>query len=81
MRPEEQRVAAVSAFGFTNMHLKVPARAGDILTLRVCVIDSRKSKSTPNIGVVGMYHELRNQKDEVVFLFDDAFLVRKEPDS
>ena len=77
--PEDQRAAAVSALGFTNMHLKAPARAGDTLTLKVRVINSRESNTKPNIGVVGMYHELRNQKDEIVFIFDDAFLIRKEP--
>jgi acyl dehydratase len=76
--PEDKRAAAVSALGFTNVHLKAPARPGDVLTLHVRVIDSRESKSKPDIGIVAMYHELRNQNGEIVFIFDDAFLVKKE---
>jgi acyl dehydratase len=79
--PQDKRAAAVSALGFTNMHLKAPARVGDTLSLNIRVIDSRKSKSKPSLGVVGMYHELRNQNNEIVFTFDDAFLVRKGPRS
>jgi acyl dehydratase len=76
--PEDQRAAAVSALGFTNVQLKSPARPGDVLTLHVRVIDSRESKSKPDLGVVGMYHELRNQNNEIVFVFDDAFLVKRK---
>ena len=77
--PQEQRAAAVSALGFTNMHLKTPARVGDTLSLRIRVIDSRESNSKPDVGIVQMYHELYNQHGDIVFVFDDAFLVKKGP--
>jgi acyl dehydratase len=78
-QPDEEKPAAVSALGFTNVHLKSPARPGDTLSLNIRVTGSRESKSKPDIGVVEMYHELRNQSDELIFVFDDAFLVQKAP--
>ena len=78
-QPEQDKPAAVSALGFTNVHLKSPARPGDTLRLNVRVTGSRESQSKPDIGIVEMYHELRNQRDELVFVFDDAFLVQKAP--
>lgn len=78
-QPEEQKPAAVSALGFTNVHLKAPARPDDTLSLNIRVTGSRESKSRPDIGIVEMYHELRNQRDELIFVFDDAFMVQKNP--
>ncbi len=78
-QPEEHKPAAVSALKFTNVHLKAPARPGDTLSLNIRVTGSRQSRSKPEIGIVEMYHELRNQRDELIFVFDDAFLVQRAP--
>lgn len=63
------------------MHQYAAARVGDTLSLRIRVVDGREAKSKPDLGVVTIYHELYNQKGDIVFIFDDALLVRKSPAS
>jgi acyl dehydratase len=76
--PVEKRPASVSALGFNNMQVKSPARPGDILKLRIEVTDSRQSNSKPDLGIIGIYHEMVNQGGEIVFTFEDAFLIKRK---
>ena len=72
-------VAAVSALGFDALRLHAPARPGDELRVRVLVLDRRVSSSRPELGIVRTRSELRNQRDELVFSDQSAFLVRRRP--
>ena len=76
----EDRAAAVSALGFNNMQLKAPARPGDELKCKSVVIDCRSSRSKPNLGIVTFQNEVTNQKDELVLVFENSALIRKEND-
>ena len=76
--PPEERPAAVSALGFDKMRLHAPARPGDELTARYSVIERRVSRSRPEIGVVRTENELVNQRSEVVFSYETAWLVTRE---
>jgi acyl dehydratase len=72
-------VAAVSALGFDKMRLHAPARPGDELFVRIEVIEARRSKSQPALGVVHNRAEMLNQHDELVFSYESAFLVQQRP--
>ena len=68
--------AAVSSLGFQQLVNHAPVRPGDVLCGRSTVQSRRRSKSRPELGVIGMLIEVMNQGDEIVFSFANAFLVR-----
>lgn len=72
-----ERTAAVSALGFDNMRLRLPARPGDVLTSTTRVKEKRESASRPDAGILVFLNQVRNQDDEVVFEFDSAALYLK----
>ncbi|NQY67234.1 MAG: MaoC family dehydratase N-terminal domain-containing protein [Flavobacteriales bacterium] len=76
--PEEDKAAIVSGLGFDSIQLKAPARPGDTLRAKGTVVESRPSKSKPNIGIVKFYNELINQNEEVVFTYESTILVAKQ---
>jgi acyl dehydratase len=80
MGPEEEPAAAVSALGFDKVRLHAPARPGDELSAHVEVIDSRPSRSRPELGIVRNAIELVNQRSEVVFSLETAWLVQCRPE-
>ena len=74
---EKERPAAVSALGFNNMQMHSPARPGDELSLRSTVIESRRSNSHPDLGVVNCRNEISNQKNELVFVYEGAAFIKR----
>jgi acyl dehydratase len=76
---KDDPVAAVSALGFDKMRLHAPARPGDELLVRTEVIEARPSKGQPGLGVVRNRSELVNQRDQVIFSYESAFLVQRRP--
>ncbi|MBN8919255.1 MAG: MaoC family dehydratase [Rhizobiales bacterium] len=57
-----------------------PLRAGDSITLRRTVVDSRASKSKPALGITKFKYELVNQAGEVVTtLVCTIMFGRREP--
>ncbi|NWG26888.1 MAG: MaoC family dehydratase [Pseudorhodoplanes sp.] len=52
-----------------------PVRPGDSLTLRATVLDTRTSKSRPDLGFVGTLMELRNQSGECVMTLKAALMM------
>jgi acyl dehydratase len=79
MGPEEEPSAAVSALGFDKVRLHARARPGDELSAQVKVIESRRSTSRPELGIVRNAIDLVNQRGEVVFSLETAWLVRCRP--
>jgi acyl dehydratase len=72
-------VAAVSALGFRSMDNHAPARPGDELSLCSKTIAARLSRSRPGVGVRTGRAELVNQRDELVFSFENAALIACRP--
>ena len=72
---KDKLVAAVSALGFNNLQWHNPVRPGDVLKSGYKVIDVRPSESKPNLGIVNSANEVTNQKGEMVFTLECAFLV------
>ena len=79
--PATEKVAAVSALGFDKLRLHAPVRPGDELRARSTVVELRRSRSRPGVGIVSSSGELLNQRDEVVFSLESAAMVRCRPEA
>ena len=71
--------AAVSSLGFRAVNNHAPARPGDELRNRSTVLESRLSQSRPGVGVVTTLLELLNQRQELVFSWENAALFQCRP--
>jgi acyl dehydratase len=60
------RVASLSSPGVDELRWKHPVRPGDELSIRVTVVEARRSSSKPDRGIVRSFIEVLNQKHEVV---------------
>lgn len=52
--------------GLENLRWKAPVRPGDVLRVRVTILEARKSASKPDRGIVKHRIEVLNQTDDVV---------------
>ena len=59
--------------------LAMPVRPGDVLSLRVTVLEARRSRSNPDQGVVKSLVEVINQNGEVVMSLKPIGLMRCRP--
>ena len=62
-------VATLASPGVDELRWHLPVRAGDVLRVRVRVLESRRSQSKPDRGIVKSFVETLNQRDEVVMSF------------
>jgi len=60
------RVASLSSPGVDELRWKHPVRPGDELSIRVTVVEARRSNSKPDRGIVRSFIEVLNQNHEVV---------------
>jgi acyl dehydratase len=60
------RVASLSSPGVDELRWLKPVRPGDVLSLRVTVMEVKRSRSKPDRGVLRSYIEVLNQRHEVV---------------
>lgn len=63
--------------GIENVRWLKPVRAGDTLSYRVTVAESRPSASKPGVGLVKHRWEARNQAGELVLTLEGWILVRR----
>ncbi len=59
-------VASLGSPGVDELRWLKPVRPGDELTVRVTVLETRRSRSKPDRGIVRSFVEVLNQKGEVV---------------
>jgi acyl dehydratase len=59
-------VASLSSPGVDELRWIMPVRPGDELWLRVTVLETRRSRSKPDRGIVHSFVEVMNQNREVV---------------
>ena len=76
---KELPAAAVSALGFNNLKMLMPVRPGDVLRKTETVLEARLSNSRPDCGILSMQADLHNQRDELVFTAETAFIIRCKP--
>lgn len=70
-----ERPALVAGLGVEKMDLPRPVRPGDVLSLRMKVIDRRLSASRPDRGIVTMEHAVVNQQGEAVLSMVSRMMV------
>jgi acyl dehydratase len=72
-------VASLASPGIDELRWLKPVRPGDSLWIRVTALDSRLSKSKPDLGVVRVYVEVLNQNREIVMTVKTVNLFRRRP--
>jgi acyl dehydratase len=77
--PELTLGTTVANLGFTKVDFPAPVFAGDTVHVVTKVIDTRKSKSRPDTGIVTFEHRGINQRDEVVCLAVRAAMMHCRP--
>jgi acyl dehydratase len=60
------RVASLASPGIDELRWLAPVRPGDELSLRITVLDARRSTSKPDRGIVRSFIEVLNQRRETV---------------
>jgi acyl dehydratase len=60
--------------GIETLKWQKPVRAGDMLTGKATVIEARRSKSRPEMGIVRFRSEVENQAGEVVMWLQNPIL-------
>jgi len=59
-------VASLASPGIDELRWTQPVRPGDTLSVRATVLDTRRSRSKPDRGIVQTLFEVLNQRGEVV---------------
>lgn len=73
------RVASLASPGLDELRWPAPVRPGDVLRLRVTVLEARPSRSKPDRGIVRTRAELLDQDDRIVLSTLPANLLRRRP--
>jgi acyl dehydratase len=60
------RVASLGSPGIDELRWLKPVRPGDALSVRVTILETKRSRSKPDRGIVRSFIEVLNQTDEVV---------------
>ena len=72
--------AGMGSPGLDELRWTKPVRAGDVLSLKRVVLETRASKSRPEIGSVRSRSEIYNQRGELVMhITNTAFIRRRNP--
>ena len=75
------RIASLGSPGVDEMRWIKPVRPGDILSLRVTVSQTKRSRSKPDRGVLFSFIEVLNQNNDVVMSMKavNLLLCRQKP--
>ena len=75
------KVASLGSPGVDELRWKIPVRPGDELSIRVTVLETKRSRSKPDRGIVRSFIEVINQNREVVMSIKaiNLFLCREIP--
>jgi len=69
-------VASMASPGVDEIRWLKPVRPGDTLSIRVTVLETKRSRSKPDRGVVHSLVEVMNQNKEVVMTLKPMSIVR-----
>jgi acyl dehydratase len=70
------RVASLASPGVDELRWPTPVRPGDSLRLRTTILETRRSRSKPDRGLVRTQAELLNQHDQTVLSLVAMNLIR-----
>ena len=71
--------ASLASPGLDELRWRRPVRPGDVLRLRVTVLETTPSRSRPDRGMLRSYVEVLNQDDAVVMSLKPMNLLRRRP--
>ena len=71
------RAAAMGAPGVEDCRWMRPVRPGDDLRLEVEIVETRASKSRPELGFVKLHWRLYNQREQVAFFISSPMFARR----
>ena len=70
------KVASLGSPGIDELRWTQPVRPGDALSVRVTVLDAKRSRSKPDRGIVQTSIEVLNQRGEIVATMKAINLLR-----
>ena len=70
------QVASMASPGVDEIRWFIPVRPGDTLSIRVTVLETRRSRSKPDRGIVRSLVEVLNQNKEVVMSLKPVSMVK-----
>ena len=70
------RVASLGSPGIDDLRWLKPVRPGDVLSVRVTILEAKRSRSKPDRGIVHSYIEVLNQDREIVMSVKAMNLLR-----
>ena len=70
------KAASLGSPGIDELRWIRPVRPGDVLRLRVSILEARRSRSKPNRGMVRTLVEVLNQNAQVVMSLKPVNLIR-----
>lgn len=71
--------ASLGSPGLENLKWLKPVYPGDVLRVRMTVLEARVMKSKPTVGLVRATHDVLNQADEVVMHMESWAMMRRRP--
>ena len=71
--------SSVASPGIDELRWLQPVRPGDVLSLRVTIVEARRSRSRPGEGVVRSFIEVLNQDGAVVMSLKPISLIACRP--
>ena len=71
--------SSVASPGLDELRWLKPVRPSDVLSLRVTILEARRSRSRPEQGVVRSFVEVLNQQGEPVMSLRPISLIRCRP--
>ena len=71
--------SSLASPGLDELRWIKPVRPGDGLSIRITVLEARRSRSKPNQGVVRSFVELLNQNEQTVMSLKPVSLLRCRP--
>ena len=72
--------SSIASPGIDEVRWLRPVRPGDVLSLRVTIMDAERSRSRPERGIVHSLVEVLNHKDEIVMSLKPISFIRCRPD-
>jgi acyl dehydratase len=73
------KTVSMGSPGVEELRWPAPVRPGDTLTARAVVLDTRASKSRPEMGLVRWRAETTNQRSELVFTMTGTSFIGRRP--
>jgi acyl dehydratase len=71
--------SSLASPGLDELRWHLPVRPGDVLSLRITILEARPSRKNPEQGVIRSHVEVLNQTGAVVMSMKPISLVRRRP--